>query len=142
VTGCSAPCTAPDIANQGHSVHRHDGLTLHGAYVVAAVRCAPPANKPTPEERDTCLPFLEREMALLPEVKVILVLGQFAYDVMARHLGVRPRPKFGHGVEVPLADGRTLICSYPPQPAEHLHRHPHRADVRRRLHPRPRADRS
>jgi uracil-DNA glycosylase family 4 len=101
-------------ANQPTSVHRDDGLALTGAYVAAAVRCAPPANKPTPEERDTCLPYLERELALLRDVRVIVVLGQFAYDVMVRHFGVRPKPRFGHGVEVSLDDGRTLLCSYHP----------------------------
>ena len=89
-------------------------MRLRGAYVAAAVRCAPPANKPTPAERDTCLPYLERELALLSRVRVVVVLGQFAYDVVARLLGVRPRPRFGHGVEVALEDGRTIICSYHP----------------------------
>jgi uracil-DNA glycosylase family 4 len=101
-------------ANQPTSVHRDDGLQLHGAYVAAAVRCAPPANRPTPEERATCQPFLERELALLHRVRVIVVLGQFAYDVMCGILGVRPRPRFGHGVEVATRNGRTLLCSYHP----------------------------
>src|SRR5204862_6633808 len=102
------------FANQPTSVHAGDAFRLEGAYVSAVVRCAPPDNKPTPTERDTCLPYLERELALLSEVEVIVVLGQFAYDVVARTLGVRPRPKFGHGVEVPLADGRTIVCSFHP----------------------------
>ena len=89
-------------ANQPTSVRTDDGLELDGAYVAAAVRCAPPDNKPTPQERDTCLPYLRRELALLSDVQVVVVLGQFAYDVMARELGIRPRPKFGHGVEVPV----------------------------------------
>ena len=101
-------------ANQPTSQHRDDGLRLRGAYVTAAVRCAPPANKPTPTERDNCVPFLARELALLTELRVIVVLGQFAYDVVAPLLGVRPRPRFGHGVEVALAEGRTIICSYHP----------------------------
>ena len=101
-------------ANQPTSEHRDDGLRLRGAYVTAAVRCAPPANKPTPTERDNCVPFLAREMALLTELRVVVVLGQFAYDVVAPLLGVRPRPRFGHGVEVALAEGRTIICSYHP----------------------------
>ena len=101
-------------ANQPTSEHRDDGLRLRGAYVTAAVRCAPPANKPTPTERDNCVPFLARELALLTELRVIVVLGQFAYDVVAPLLGVRPRPRFGHGVEVALAEGRTIICSYHP----------------------------
>ena len=101
-------------ANQPTSVHVDDGLALKDAYIAAAVRCAPPDNKPTIDERDTCLPYLRRELALLDRVQVFIVLGQFAYDVMARELGVRPRPKFGHGVEVPVPDGRTIICSFHP----------------------------
>jgi len=100
-------------ANQPTSVDVTDGLRLRGAYVAAAVRCAPPANKPRPAERDTCLPYLERELALLSRVRVVVVLGQFAYDVVARLLDVRPRARFGHGVEV-AAGRRTLICSYHP----------------------------
>ena len=101
-------------ANQPASVHRDDGLVLSGAYVAAAVRCAPPANKPTPEERDRCLPYLAREWALLTEMRVVVVLGLFAYQVVAGLVGLRPRPRFGHGVEATLPDGRTLICSYHP----------------------------
>jgi uracil-DNA glycosylase family 4 len=99
-------------ANQPASRDRRDGLELTGAFISAPVRCAPPANKPTPTERDTCRPYLERELALLVGVRVVLVLGQFAYQVMAGLLGVRPRPPFGHGREVALADGPTLLCSY------------------------------
>jgi uracil-DNA glycosylase family 4 len=102
------------FANQATSVSRDDGLELIGAYVGAAVRCAPPDNKPTVDERDRCLPYLERELALLAHLQVVVVLGQFAYDVMARMLGVRPKPRFGHGVEVAVPDGRTIICSYHP----------------------------
>jgi len=101
-------------ANQATSVHADDGLRLKDAYVAAAVRCAPPDNKPTPEERETCLPYLQREMALLRRVQVIVVLGKFAYDVVARMLGVRPRPVFGHGAEITLDDGRTILCSFHP----------------------------
>jgi len=101
-------------ANQPESVSLDDGLEVTGAYIAAAVRCAPPANKPTPEERDTCLPYLQREWALLTEVRAVVVLGQFAYQVVAGMVGLRPRPRFGHGVEVALPDGRTLICSYHP----------------------------
>jgi uracil-DNA glycosylase family 4 len=101
-------------ANQPTSDHRDDGLRLRGAYVAAAVRCAPPANKPTPAERDNCVPFLARELALLTELRVIVGLGQFAYDVVARLLAVRPRPRFGHGVEVAPPAGPTIICSYHP----------------------------
>ncbi len=102
------------FASQPTSVHRHDGLHLSGAYVVAAVRCAPPGNRPTPVERDTCVPYLAREWALLTDVQVVVALGAFAAQVVAALVGVRPRPRFGHGVEVKLPDGRTLLCSYHP----------------------------
>ncbi len=102
------------FANQPTSVSAGDGLQLTGAWVAAVVRCAPPANKPTPEERDRCVPYLVRELALLPDVRVVVALGQFAYDAACRLFAVRPRPRFGHGVEVPLSGGRTLICSYHP----------------------------
>jgi uracil-DNA glycosylase len=100
------------FANQPASVGRHDGLVLSGAWITAPVRCAPPANKPTPAERDTCRPFLERELALLPGIRVFVPLGQFGYQALCTVLGVRPRPAFGHGEEVALADGRTIVCSY------------------------------
>jgi uracil-DNA glycosylase family 4 len=99
-------------ANQPTSTHRDDGLELTDAWITAPVRCAPPANKPTVDERDTCRPFLERELDLLPRARVFLALGQFGYQGLAGFLGVRPRPKFGHGVEAPVGDGRTIICSY------------------------------
>jgi uracil-DNA glycosylase len=102
------------FANQPTSVARDDGLRLRGAYIAAAVRCAPPANKPAPDERAQCLPYLARELALLRDVRVVVVLGQFAYDVACGLLGVRPRPRFGHGVEVPVGDGRLIICSFHP----------------------------
>ena len=104
------------LADRPDSVARDDGLTLSGAYITAPVRCAPPANQPTVDERDRCRPFLERELALLDQARVYVVLGQFGYQVLAGVLGVRPRPKFGHGVEVPLDPGaagpRTIVCSY------------------------------
>jgi uracil-DNA glycosylase family 4 len=102
------------LANQPTSVSADDGLRLSDAYISAAVRCAPPQNKPTPEERTTCLPYLRRELALLGDVRVILVLGQFAYQVIAGELALRPRPKFGHGVEAVSPDGRVVLCSYHP----------------------------
>jgi uracil-DNA glycosylase family 4 len=102
------------FANQPTSVAVGDGLELDDAYVAAIVRCAPPANKPTVDERDTCLPYFERELTLLPNVQVLVALGQFAYDNLCRVFGVRPRPRFGHGVEVPTPDGRTIICSFHP----------------------------
>ncbi|MGI8795908.1 MAG: uracil-DNA glycosylase [Acidimicrobiia bacterium] len=106
-------------ANQPVSTTADDGLRLRDAYVAAAVRCAPPANKPTPVERDRCLPYLARELALLDRVRVIVVLGGFAYDALGRTLALdgvplpAPRPRFGHGVEV--ATPRAIVlCSYHP----------------------------
>jgi uracil-DNA glycosylase family 4 len=106
------------LANQPHSVSADDGLRLIDAWVTAAVRCAPPANKPTVEERDTCAPYLVREVGVL-EPEVIVVLGSFAYEAAwrtLRELAVdlpSPRPKFGHGAEVPTG-GPTIICSFHP----------------------------
>jgi uracil-DNA glycosylase len=102
------------FANQPTSVRAGDGLQLTGAWVAAVVRCAPPANKPTPEERQTCLPFLRRELDLLPTARVIVVLGKFAHDAVAALLGLRPRPRFAHLAEYALPNGRTLLCSYHP----------------------------
>ena len=101
-------------ANQPTSASRDDGLQLVGAYISACVRCAPPANKPTPAERDRCLPYLQREFRLLTRVQVIVCLGKFAYDAVARATGLRTRPPFGHGVEARLPDGRRLLCSFHP----------------------------
>jgi uracil-DNA glycosylase family 4 len=106
-------------ANQPTSTHRHDGLVLSGCYISAAVRCAPPANKPTGEERDRCAPFLGREIDLLTDLRVIVVLGQFALDACCRLLGVRPRPRFGHLAEATVDPGGrsrplTLLCSFHP----------------------------
>jgi uracil-DNA glycosylase len=101
-------------ANQPTSTAIDDGLQFTGAWMTAAVRCAPPANKPTPEERDRCLPFLVRELALLEDLSVIVALGGFAYQVVAGLFGLRPRPKFGHLTEARLPDGRMLVCSYHP----------------------------
>ncbi len=101
-----------DYASRPESVARDDGLALTGAWITAPVRCAPPANKPTIEERDTCRPYLERELALLTELKVLVALGAFGYQVLAGVLGVRPRPRFGHGVEVAAPGGLTIVCSF------------------------------
>jgi uracil-DNA glycosylase len=107
------------LANQPESVHANDGLWLSGCYVTAAVRCAPPANRPLPSERDNCLPYLERELRLLHRVRVIVCLGGFAWDVAQRTLGPlgvpvpRPRPRFGHGLTAELGDW-TLLGSYHP----------------------------
>ena len=99
-------------ANQPSSTRRDDGLVLQGAYITAPVRCAPPANKPLPSERAQCRNYLERELRLLTDVRTIVALGQIAYDELCPLLGLSPRPRFGHGVEAPLPDGRLLICSY------------------------------
>lgn len=102
------------LANQPDARSIDDGLKLTGAYVTAAVRCAPPANKPTPDERDACRPFLDRELQLLSEVRVFVALGQFGYQVACTALGVRPRPKFGHGVVIETPDRRHIVCSFHP----------------------------
>ena len=102
------------FANQPESVAIGDGLRLDGAWVSAAVRCAPPANKPTPAERDECLPYAAEELRLLKEVQVIVCLGQFGWDAACRLLALRPKPKFGHGAEHPLPDGRTLLATFHP----------------------------
>jgi uracil-DNA glycosylase family 4 len=110
------------FANQPTSRHADDGLVLEGAWIAAAVRCAPPANRPTPAERDACLPWTVDEVALLPELRVIVCLGAFAWDAalrlrLALELAVpRPRPRFGHdalfddGGPLPL-----LGCFHPSQ---------------------------
>jgi uracil-DNA glycosylase len=108
-------------ANQAGSVEADDGLRLHGAYVTAVVRCAPPANRPTPVERDTCLPYLARELELLGACRTIVALGGFAWDGVLRAslaLGcerLRPRPRFSHGAEVALGRWTLLGCYHPSQ---------------------------
>jgi uracil-DNA glycosylase family 4 len=109
------------LANRPHAERRGDGLRLLDAYVTATVRCAPPANRPTPAERDNCLPYLERELALLERCRVIVALGGFGWDGAlraARALGVevpRPRPRFGHGAEVGVGSWTLLGCYHPSQ---------------------------
>jgi uracil-DNA glycosylase family 4 len=102
------------LCNQPTSVGRDDGLTLHGVWMTSAVRCAPPANKPNPDERDRCVAFLVRELDALAALRVVVVLGQFAYDVMTRVLNIRPRPRFGHGVQVRGGGDITVVCSFHP----------------------------
>ena len=104
------------FANQAESTDLNDGLELSEALVTSPVKCAPPANKPTPAERDACRPFLDRELAMV-EAKVFIALGGFAYQALCSYLGIKPRPKFGHGVEVPVPvtetrPAMTLLCSY------------------------------
>jgi uracil-DNA glycosylase family 4 len=110
------------FANQPVSLHAGDGLELRDAWITAAVRCAPPANKPTPQERDTCLPYAVRELELLPGVDVIVCLGAFAWDAALRLLAARgvaiprPRPRFGHAVELELPSAPLLLgCFHPSQ---------------------------
>ncbi|MBS1868667.1 MAG: uracil-DNA glycosylase [Actinobacteria bacterium] len=112
------------LANQPTSVARDDGLELRGAYVTAAVRCAPPANKPLPAERDNCFPYLLRELELLRDVRVVVCLGGFAWAAALRARAAlgepvpRPRPRFGHGAELPAAPRARLSllgCYHPSQ---------------------------
>ena len=109
------------FANQPTSVHPGDGLRLTGAYVSAAVKCAPPANKPTPAERDTCFPYLVRELELLQRVRVLVALGKFAWDgalaVLRRagHDVPRPKPAFGHGAEIVVGPYTLVGCFHPSQ---------------------------
>jgi uracil-DNA glycosylase len=101
------------FASQPESVSRDDGLTLADCWVTAAVRCAPPANRPSVSERDNCLPWLVDELALLTRARVIVCLGGFAWDCALRVIGntPRPRPKFAHGAELALG-GVMLLGSY------------------------------
>lgn len=102
------------LASQAESVGRGDGLRLRGCRVTAAVRCAPPANKPQPDERARCLPFLARELELCPDARVIMALGAIGWDAVLRTLAPpRPWPRFGHGAEARIGE-RTLIGSYHP----------------------------
>ena len=101
------------FANQPTSRHGDDGLRLDGAFVAAAVRCAPPANRPLPEERDNCLPYAARELDLMRPL-VIVCLGGYAWDAACRLLGVRPKPRFVHGAEYVVEDGPTLLATYHP----------------------------
>ena len=102
------------LANQPASVSVDDGLELTDAWVTASVKCAPPGNQPSTAERDACAPYLSRELELLPRLRVVVCLGAFGYEAACRHLGKAPRPRFGHGVEVALDDGLTLLCSFHP----------------------------
>ncbi len=108
------------LANQALSVSVDDGLRLRGAFVSAVNRCAPPGNKPTPVERDRCLPFLTREMRALANLRVVVALGAFAWDGALRaaaELGHRssPKPKFGHGAEATVGPYVLLGCFHPSQ---------------------------
>jgi uracil-DNA glycosylase family 4 len=101
------------FASQPTSRHPDDGLRLEGAFVAAAVRCAPPANRPLPGERDNCLPYAASELELM-RPRVIVCLGAFAWDAACRLLGVRPKPRFGHGVEHSVDGGPVMLGTYHP----------------------------
>lgn len=108
------------LANRPVSLARDDGLALQDAYVAALVRCAPPANMPTPAEREACLPYLLRELDILEEARLIIALGQFAWDGALRALGAlgwtaRPKPLFGHGAEASVGPYALLGCYHPSQ---------------------------
>ena len=102
---------ATGYANQPTSVHRDDGLALTDCFITAAVRCAPPANKPLPTERDACADWLERELAMLERARVVVCLGAFAWAVAAP----RPLPRFGHGAEAQAGRFTLLGCFHPSQ---------------------------
>ena len=105
------------LCNQAESVSVGDGLELSGAFVSLVVRCAPPGNKPSPEERDRCVPYLTRELGMLDALRVIVCLGSFAWDGTLRalraagHETPRPRPRFGHGAEAEVGP-YALLGSY------------------------------
>ena len=109
------------FASRAESRHRDDGLRLQGAYVTAVVRCAPPANRPAPAERDNCLPYLVRELALLERCRTVVALGSFAWDGALRALrelgqrAPRPKPRFGHGAGATVGDWSLLGCYHPSQ---------------------------
>jgi uracil-DNA glycosylase family 4 len=107
------------FANISTSHHPDDGLKLRDAFIAAAVRCAPPGNKPTPEEIANCLPHLDAEIGALPRVRVVVALGKIGFDaylqlLKRRGVGLRPRPQFGHAAPYALPDGQTLIGCYHP----------------------------
>ena len=109
---------ATGLADRPSSRRADDGLTLTDSYIAAAVRCAPPLNKPTVEERDACAPFLARELTLLTEVRVVVALGAFAWDAALRAVSTlghpaSPKPRFGHGAEAVIGPYR-LVGSYHP----------------------------
>ncbi len=100
------------LANQPDATGVDDGLVLQDVYITAPVRCAPPQNKPTAAEQDACRPFLVRELALLDRARVFVALGAVGYRAVAAELGVKPRPRFAHGLEVAVPGGSIVVCSY------------------------------
>ena len=125
------------FANQPQATHAGDGLRLSGAWVTSPVKCAPPANKPTAEEFAACRGFFEAEFAALAHVRVVMALGGLACGAVARHWNLRPRPRFAHGLEVPLPGGRTLLCCYHVSQQNTFTGPADRRDARRRLRPGP-----
>jgi uracil-DNA glycosylase len=105
------------FANQPHSLHRGDGLELRDCWITASVRCAPPANRPLPSERDNCARWLRAELPLLARARVVVCLGAFAWESGLRQLapGLRPRPRFGHGAEARVGELILLGCFHPSQ---------------------------
>jgi uracil-DNA glycosylase family 4 len=109
------------LASQPTSISSADGLRLHDLYVAAVNRCCPPGNRPTPDERDNCLPYLSKEIELLARLRVLVALGSFAWDgallaLLANgHAAPRPRPKFGHGSEAVVGPYRLLGSFHPSQ---------------------------
>jgi uracil-DNA glycosylase family 4 len=109
------------LASQPASTHRDDGLRLREVYVTAVNRCPPPSNRPTPAERDNCLPYLARELALLERARVLVALGSFAWDGALRaardlgHAVPRPKPRFGHGAEAEVGPYTLVGCFHPSQ---------------------------
>jgi uracil-DNA glycosylase family 4 len=108
------------LANQPASVHAGDGLVLNGVFVTSSVHCAPPANKPSAAERSACLEWTSAELATFSGLRVVVALGSIGYNAVAQLAQLldwrvpRPRPRFGHGVEVALGKGPTVVCSYHP----------------------------
>ena len=108
------------FASQPKGTHRDDGLRLMDAYITATVRCAPPQNKPTPQEIANCAPHLDRELAMLTQVKVVVALGKIGFDAYLNYLKRKGELKtksafiFGHGAKYQMPDGKILLCSYHP----------------------------
>jgi uracil-DNA glycosylase family 4 len=111
---------ATGFASHPSSAHRDDGLQLNNCYITAAVRCAPPGNKPLPEEITRCAEFLDRELAILPNVQVVVALGRIGFDAYLNHLKRRGLVHskspyvFAHGGKYSMPDGRVLLASYHP----------------------------
>ncbi len=119
-TSCSRGCSGPERRTDRRQWPATTASCLRGVYLSAINRCAPPGNRPSPEERDRCLPFLDRELDLLPRVRTILGLGAFAWDGALRALAsrghvIRPKPRFGHAAEVEVGPYTLIGCFHPSQ---------------------------